>query len=926
MRFFVLLTSLLLAAAAPACAAAAPPVTGTLHYVIETAAGSGNVGDGRLAVEAQLNRPQGIATDRRGNLYIADTENHRVRKVTPAGIISTVAGDGQAGMRGDGGPAEFARLNLPFGVAVDREDNLYIADLGNHRVRKVDAGGTMTTVAGTGIKGSLGKEGGPATETQLMSPRNVTVDAAGNLYISEFEGHRVRKVAKDGAITTVAGLGVAGLGGDGDDARKAQLSFPAGLAVDSAGTLYIADSQNHRVRRVRSGVISTWLGGSDAIVLMTPVGVALDAAGNLYVAERIPAIRRFGQNGGLERVAGTGMPGYDGDGRGAMTSMLAAPADVAFDALGNLYIADGPRIRKVGVTATISTVAGDAYMRAIGDQGPAVRAILNSPKGVSMDADGNLFIADSGTHRIRKVAPGGLISTLAGTGTPGFAADGRPASQAQLDSPSGVFAGADGTLLVADTGNHRIRQIAGGIIRTVAGSGGAGLGADGLRALLMPLHGPSAALADGRGTLYITDTLASRVLSVDPAGYVATAAGNASAGDSGDGGAAPQAQLRNPSALALDAEGNLFIADALNNRVRKVTAAGVISTVAGNGEAGLSGDGGAATEARLREPRGVAVDGDGNLYIADTGNHAVRKVSASGAIHTIAGTGAAGMEGDGGPATAAQLNAPWGVALDGSGNLYVTDSLNHRVRKLTPAPAPPEEVVEDAVVLNAASLLPGPVAPGAIVSVFADGIGADAAESGGLDPSGAMRTEVAETRVLFDGAPGALFLVQPGQVNAQVPYSAAGRGITQIEVWHRGALRAGAAAQVVEAAPAIFAVSGGSGQALAANEDGSLNSIANAAARGSVVTLFATGEGRLDPAGANGAPAREPYGRPVLPVRLTIGRYESEILYAGAAPGMVGLMQINARVPAGFVPTGALAVELTVGVARSQPGVTIAVK
>ena len=460
---------------APLCAAAAAP-TATLRYVIETVAGTLDAGDGGPAAAAQLNLPQGIATDRKGNLYVADTGNHRVRKVTPAGTIVTLAGDGLAGMRGDGGPSEFARLNLPFAVAVDADGSIFIADLGNHRVRRIAPNGIISTVAGNGEKGSNG-DGGPAVAAQLMSPRNLALDAQGNLYISEFEGHRVRKVSHAGTITTVAGIGVAGLGGDEGPAYKAQLAFPAGLAVDLAGFLYIADSQNHRIRRVRpDGTMMTWLGGSDAVAFSTPVGLALDAAGNLFVAERRAAIRKFTPTGRLFQVAGTGAPGYDGDGRPASTSMLLSPADVALDGLGNLYIADGRRIRRVGPTGVLTTVAGDAYTRAIGDGGPGVLAQLDTPQGLAMDIPGNLYIADSGTNRIRRLAPSGIMATVAGTGVQGSSGDGRAAVDAVLNAPAGVAVDGAGNVLIADTGNNRVRQIAGGVMRAVAGSGGTGLG------------------------------------------------------------------------------------------------------------------------------------------------------------------------------------------------------------------------------------------------------------------------------------------------------------------------------------------------------------------------------------------------------------------------------------------------------------------
>jgi hypothetical protein len=265
MKFYWCLPLVLLSAC-PAVAADVP----RMLYRIETVAGSANIGDGGAAVLAQIGNIQGVAVDRWGNLYLSDTDNHRVRKVSAGGVISTLVGTGFAGFSGDGGPAAGAQLNLPYGLAVDLAGCVYIADLGNQRVRRVGPDGTITTIAGTGFKAASG-DGGPAVQASLMTPRNVAVDAAGNLYFSEFEGHRIRKVTPDGRIFTVAGTGLAGFRGDGGAATSAQIGFPAGLAVDRSGVLYFADSQNQRVRRILpGGTISTVLGGDAGTALLTP--------------------------------------------------------------------------------------------------------------------------------------------------------------------------------------------------------------------------------------------------------------------------------------------------------------------------------------------------------------------------------------------------------------------------------------------------------------------------------------------------------------------------------------------------------------------------------------------------------------------------------------------------------------------------------
>jgi RHS repeat-associated protein len=335
----------------------------------------------------------------------------------------------------------------------------------------------------------------------------------------------------------------------------------------------------------------------------------------------------------IRTAAGTGVGGFSGDGGPATEAQLRTPAGVAADASGNLYIADAYnyRVRKVDANGIITTVAGNGTRGYAGDGGPAIEAQLQGPFGVAMDSAGNLYLADTGNHRVRKVDTNGIITTVAGNGDPGFSGDGGPAVQAGLTAPTGVATDPHGNLYIADTNNHRIRKVtASGIIITVAG--------------------------DGRSQF------------------------------SGDGGPATEASLYLPMGVAANAYGHLLFADYGNHRVRKVDANGIITTVAGNGDPGFSGDGGPAADAHLRHPTSVRVDSYGNLYIADSGNHRVRRVYANGIIATFAGKETSGFDGDGGPPTHAALSAPWGLTFDPDGALYIanTNAHDNRVRKVGP--------------------------------------------------------------------------------------------------------------------------------------------------------------------------------------------------------------------------------------------------
>ena len=664
---------------------------------IDTFAGTRDVGDNSPATAAWLRGPEGVAVDGAGNLFIADRDNHRIRKVDTAGVITTVAGTGETGFRGDGGPATAARLFFPAGVAVDGAGNLFIADQYNARVRKVDSAGVITTVAGLGNHGFSG-DGSPATAARLFFPADVAVDGAGNLFIADTWNQRIRKVDTAGVITTVAGTGRSGFSGDGGPAPAARLFFPAGVAVDGAGNLFIADRGNYRIRKVdTAGVITTVAGTgrsgfsgdggpAPAARLFFPAGVAVDGAGNLFIADQGNyRIRKVDTAGVITTVAGTGTRGFSGDGGPAADATLTQPFGVAVDGAGNLFFADegNHRIRKVDAAGVITTVAGTGER---GDGGPAVNAPLDRPSDVAADGAGNLFIADTWNQRIRKVDTAGVITTVAGTGTRGFSGDGGPAAAARLNHPGGVAVDGADNLFIADWGARRIRKVdTAGVITTVAGTGRSGFSGDGGPATTARLNCPCGVAVDGAGNLFIADEGTHRIRKVDAAGVITTVAGTGTSGFSGDGGPAVNAHLDRPSDVAVDGAGNLFIADQGNYRIRKVDTAGVITTVAGAGTSGFSGDGGPATAARLFFPAGVAVDGAGNLFIADRGNRRIRRVDTAGVITTVAGTGTCGFSGDGGPATAARLDRPVGVAVDGAGNLFIADSGNHLIRILTPA-------------------------------------------------------------------------------------------------------------------------------------------------------------------------------------------------------------------------------------------------
>jgi uncharacterized protein (TIGR03437 family) len=874
--------------------------------------------------------------DTAGNVYFS--AGNCVFKIT-GGNLLVVAGNSRAGFSGDNGPAVNAQLNAPVGVAVDAAGNVYIADSLNNRVRIVFAKtGTITTFAGNGAIGYPGAYGdaGPASQAQLQLPSGVAVDTAGNVYIADTGDNLVRKVTPDGNINSLAGDGYANYVGDGNPALQAELNHPQDVAVDSSGIVYVADTGNAAIRQIgTTGYIATYAGddavgysgdgaAATAAGLIEPYSVAVDSKGNVYIAEPVDGrIREVTtSNSFINTIIGNGTLGYSGDGGPAGNAQLWLPSGVAVDSAGNVYIADtvNNRVRKV-TSNTISTIAGNGGLSYSGDGGPAAKAQLNRPQAVAVDAAGNYYVVDTGNNRVRKVSANGAITTFAGNGTAGFGGDGGAATSAQLNSPSGVAVDAAGNVYIADTQNARIRKVSGGAISTVAGSGTLGYGGDGGAGTSAQLNFPTGVAVDSAGNLYIADFGNSAVRKLSTAGTISTVAGNGTQGYSGDGGLGKLAQLNGPQGVAVDSAGNLYIADTLNSRIRMVTAGGAISTVAGTGFAGYTGDGGPAINAQVVRPTGLAVDSAGYVYVSDLSKN-VRKIYPNGPITTIAGTSSIGYSGDGGLAVNAMLNAPDGLAVDSSGKVYVADSGNNAIRLLQPSGAG----IAIGAVANAAGNSTGAIAPGEILVIYGSGLGPAAVAANQPSVNGLYTTTVGGTTVYIDGTPVTILYAYATQVSVIVPFGLIGN-TAQIYASYQGQASAPVSVPVASAAPALFTVDfSGKGQVAAVNQGATpfVNGAAHPANAGTFVQLYATGGGTTSPASQDGALATGPA---VLtqPATVTIGGKTAVVSYAGSAPGSPdGVVQINVQIPAGL-PAGQASVLLQIGGVTGPTGATIAV-
>ncbi len=767
---------------------------------ITTLAGQNNVnseaGNGGPAASASLNMPQQFCLDAAGNIYIVELAGYVRRIDGKSGVITTIAGTGGSTFGGDGGLATAATLVRPTGITVDASGNLYIADAGDLRIRKITAGtNTISTIAGTGQALESG-DGGSALKASFGALGELAIDSSSNLYV--IDGSRVRRItAATGLIATVAGNGTAGLAGDGAAATQAEINVPAGVALDSASNLYISDTGNRRIRKVTAatGVIST--------------------------------------------IAGTSQ---NGDGGLATGAMLSLPQTIAVDSAGDLFIGETSDIREVNATTgVISTIAGGGSSTQDGI--PALQAKL-SPLSLGFDAAGNLLVGEMGS--IRRIDASGVITTFAGTGVQGFAGDGGPASAAQVSDVTALALDASGDLVFVDGGNKRLRKIdaTSGAITTVAGNGQSKFSGFG-----------QAATATGLGYL---------------------------------------------GGVAVDAQGNTYTGGVANYFLLEISPAGAVSAAGGVGGCGYIGDGGPATMAGMCQPTSMAIDSSGDIFVGDTTCYCVRRIAAgTGIIQTVVGTGTAGYTGDNGPAPQAQLRSVSAIALHGS-TLYVVDTTGEVVRAVTPDTPPASAPPSFSSLVSSASFQGGAVAPGELITFYGNYLGPATPATWTLGSDGSLTIPNAGVQVFFDDTPAPLVYISAGQVNAVAPYAVA-NGFSTVRVETAGGTVSDTTIAAAQTAPGIFPDA-------IVNEDGSINGPSHPAPKGSYVQMYGTGLGQTTPAGTDGivTPVVN-YPKQVYTVAATLSQnplfsaaLPMNVFYYGPAPGLAaGVCQINAFVPAG---------------------------
>ncbi len=734
--------------------------------LVTTVAGSGvaDFADGASAT-AQFDRPVSVAIDASGNIIVVDQRNHRIRNITPGGTVSTIAGSGTFGFAD--GASTTALFDSPTGVAIDALGNIIIADSFNHRIRNIVPGGTVTTIAGTGLISFTGNNGfadGASATARFSNPLGITIDAVGNIIVADSRNYRIRIITSDGTVSTIAG---SSQGFDDGASATAKFAFPTDVTIDAAGNIIVADSGNHRIRSIDvDGIVSTIAGSiqgfADGVVSTakfdTPGGLAIDNNDIIIVDERNHRIRKINRNDfalvgvpscddigtyNLELIVSDGefqdlqsfdivvaddgscgriptnlalstttifeniatnsiiatISADDSDNPASLTFSIVGGADSASFSIssGNQLVIDhSPDFEAQNSYEIIISVSDIIHqltktfgisVNDVNDVSPVFTSIpitntmANSLyqynlSASDVDSTDLIFSAASGTTLPSWLAIDLVVTTLAGDGVAG---DNNGASAtARFSSPSGVAIDALGNTIVADTINHLIRNISPqGVVTTIAGGGGVGFGFDDGASATAQFIFPNGVAIDASGDIIVADTSSNRIRRITPNGIVSTIAGSSTSAFVD--GASATARFSAPFGVAIDALGNIIVADRNNNRIRKITPGGTVSTIAGSGDAGSTD--GASLTAKFNAPTGVAIDALGNIIVADRNNNRIRKITLGGTVTTIAGGDAGSTDG---ASTTAKFDAPTGVAIDALGNIIVADGDNHRIRKITP--------------------------------------------------------------------------------------------------------------------------------------------------------------------------------------------------------------------------------------------------
>ena len=618
---------------------------------------------GNTVAGVPLNNPNGLVLDASGNIYVIDSTGNTLDKISPDGTFTTLAGSFSMGAADGAGDA--ASFYYPDGLAIDSKGNLYVSDNSNSTIRKVTQAGVVTTVAG--MAGATGSTDGSGQNARFFYPRGVAVDAGGNLYVADTNNQTIRKITAGGVVSTIAGQNLKCGYADGVGSG-AQFCNPASVAVDAAGNVYVADLNNLAIRKITpNGTVSTLAGNpkvkniqdgtGSAAQFCTPTNLALDNAGDLLVTDQGCS---YLSNSVIRKVTLSGVvTTFAGNSSTSVAPLFLSPMGAALDAGGNLFVADygANAVLKISASGTRSIVASLNGVMGSAD-GAGTAAGFAQPQGLVADASGNLLVADWMNSLIRKVTPFGQVGTLAGGGVSNTGQQDGTGTAAIFSRPLGMATDASGNLYVMDSYSGKIRMVTpAGVVTTLAITAGQ----------RYITYGTGMA-RDASGNLYVSDNYNNIILKITPAGAMSILAGTVGASGSTDGPGAA-ARFSSPNGLAVDAAGNLFVADTNNNTVRMIDANGNVTTVVG--AAGSSGFvDGIGSAARLHFPKGLAFDATGNLYIADMWNNAIRKLAPSGVLSTVAGsaTGSNTVQG----ALPGTVNRPEYLTVVGSNTLYVT--------------------------------------------------------------------------------------------------------------------------------------------------------------------------------------------------------------------------------------------------------------